>query len=109
LNVIFSNGYAYSIVDVPVGIRTGKTNDGLTEIIAQENEIFKISSGDIKIDLKYYLPKKPGNSMVLKTFKFKTKNVNYIDPEVLPGYWIDVGYILDQNYISKSGPYYLVN
>ena len=113
LSVTFSNGYAYSIVDVPVVAYVNiwnKTQYATTSKISLDNDYGNISGiNNYKIDLKYYLPEKPGDSKVTKTFKFATKNTSYTDPEAIPGYGVVVGYILDQNYIPKSGPYYLVN
>jgi len=59
-------------------------------------------------DLKYYLPEKPGDSIVIKTFKFKTKSksADFVNP---PFFGISAGYILDTNYINKSYEWYGIN
>ena len=59
-------------------------------------------------DLKYYLPEKPGDSIVIKTFKFKTKSksADFVNP---PFFGISAGYILDTNFIPKSSTDYKIN
>lgn len=105
LSVQFSNGYAYSLVDVDGCVKTAymtdPNNPQTTTAYGLENEVYSIVGNNCaKVDMKYYLPEKPDDSKTNVTFKFKTKFKTY-DNITLPYYLLSTGFLLDTNYINK--------
>ncbi len=101
INVEFINGYAYEIVNVPVGIQASRS-----EVIPEyfdETNYYKITS-DIKyIDLNYNKGSFGSNinSSKTETFTFKTKDSSY-DGSGPPWYKIASGTFLNNNF-EKAG------
>ena len=108
VNVNFTNGYAYEIVNMPVGIQAAKwVTSGE---YSNETDYYKIISNSKYIDLNYNLGDygTNQNSTKTETFKFKTKDKSY-DWDDLASDYISAGYFLDENYFSKSSKAFKIN
>lgn len=105
LQVLFENRYAYSLVDVSIGIRI--RSDTTSSSYSLENDLFKVLSNDSTINLGYYSSTSIGNK-VNKTFKFTTKSLSY-NGGGPPFISLSSGYLQDQTYNDKSFEWFIIN